>query len=144
MKICFATNNSKKLKEVRAALGEEFEIVSLKEIGCNEELPETGDKLEDNAFQKARYVKTHYGVDCFADDTGLEVEALDGAPGVFSGRYAGEPRSDERNVDLILENMRGKEERNAAFRTIIALIIGENEWAFEGKAEGELLDKRSG
>ena len=80
MKICFATNNSKKLKEVRAALGEEFEIVSLKEIGCNEELPETGDKLEDNAFQKARYVKTHYGVDCFADDTGLEVEALDGAP----------------------------------------------------------------
>ncbi|AEL25270.1 non-canonical purine NTP diphosphatase [Cyclobacterium marinum] len=144
MKICFATNNSKKLKEVRAALGEEFEIVSLKEIGCNEELPETGDKLEDNAFQKARYVKTHYGVDCFADDTGLEVEALDGAPGVFSGRYAGEPRSDERNVDLLLENMRGKEERNAAFRTIIALIIGENEWAFEGKAEGELLDKRSG
>ncbi|WP_339903249.1 non-canonical purine NTP diphosphatase [uncultured Cyclobacterium sp.] len=144
MKICFATNNSKKLKEVRAALGDEFEIVSLEEIGCKEELPETGDKLEDNAFQKARYVKTHYGVDCFADDTGLEVEALNGAPGVYSGRYAGEPRSDERNVDLLLENMRGKQERNAAFRTIIALIIGENEWAFEGKAEGELLDKRSG
>lgn len=144
MKICFATNNSKKLNEVRAALGDEFEIVSLEEIGCKEELPETGDKLEDNAFQKARYVKTHYGVDCFADDTGLEVEALNGAPGVYSGRYAGEPRSDERNVDLLLENMSGKQERNAAFRTIIALIIGENEWAFEGKAEGELLVKRSG
>jgi|TARA_R110002096_G_scaffold191690_1_gene373150 XTP/dITP diphosphohydrolase len=144
MKICFATNNLKKLKEVRAALGEEFEIVSLEEIGCKEELPETGDKLEDNAFQKARYVKTHYGVDCFADDTGLEVAALDGAPGVYSGRYAGDPRSDDRNVDLLLKNMDGKKDRKAAFRTIIALIIGKGEWAFEGKAEGELLEVRSG
>ncbi|AKP50853.1 non-canonical purine NTP diphosphatase [Cyclobacterium amurskyense] len=144
MKICFATNNLKKLKEVRAALGEEFEIVSLEEIGCKEELPETGDKLEDNAFQKARYVKTHYGVDCFADDTGLEVAALDGAPGVYSGRYAGDPRSDDRNVDLLLKNMDGKKDRKAAFRTIIALIIGKDEWAFEGKAEGELLEVRSG
>lgn len=144
MKICFATNNLKKLKEVRAALGEEFEIVSLEEIGCKEELPETGDKLEDNAFQKARFVKTHYGVDCFADDTGLEVVALDGAPGVYSGRYAGDPRSDDRNVDLLLKNMDGKKDRKAAFRTIIALIIGKGEWAFEGKAEGELLEVRSG
>ncbi|WP_339924782.1 non-canonical purine NTP diphosphatase [uncultured Cyclobacterium sp.] len=144
MKICFATNNSKKLKEVRAVLGKEFEIVSLEEIGCREELPETGDKLEDNAFQKARYVKTHYDVDCFADDTGLEVAALDGAPGVYSGRYAGEPRSDDRNVDLLLRNMAEKKDRKAAFRTIIALIIGDEEWAFEGKAEGELITARSG
>jgi XTP/dITP diphosphohydrolase len=144
MKICFATNNLKKLKEVRLALGKEFEIVSLEDIGCHEELPETGDKLEDNAFQKARYVKAHYGVDCFADDTGLEVEALDGAPGVYSGRFAGEPRSDDRNVNLLLERMVGKKDRKAAFRTIIALIMGEEEWAFEGKAEGELLEERSG
>lgn len=144
MKICFATNNLKKLKEVRLALGKEFEIVSLEDIGCHEELPETGDKLEDNAFQKARYVKTHYGVDCFADDTGLEVDALDGAPGVYSGRFAGEPRSDDRNVNLLLEKMAGKKDRKAAFRTIIALIVGEEEWAFEGKAEGDLLVERSG
>lgn len=144
MKICFATNNLKKLKEVRLALGKEFEIVSLEDIGCHEELPETGDKLEDNAFQKARYVKTHYDVDCFADDTGLEVDALDGAPGVYSGRFAGEPRSDDRNVNLLLEKMAGKKDRKAAFRTIIALIVGEEEWAFEGKAEGDLLVERSG
>jgi XTP/dITP diphosphohydrolase len=144
MKICFATNNLKKLSEVRLALGKEFEIVSLEEIGCHEELPETGNKLEDNAFQKARYVKAHFGVDCFADDTGLEVDALDGAPGVYSGRFAGEPRSDERNVNLLLERMAGKNNRKAAFRTIIALIMGEEEWAFEGKAEGVLLEERSG
>jgi XTP/dITP diphosphohydrolase len=95
MKICFATNNSKKIEEVKAALGEDFEIVSLQDIGCHEELPETGETLDHNAFQKARYVKENYGVDCFADDTGLEVDSLAGAPGVYSGRYAGEPRSDE-------------------------------------------------
>ncbi|HCD86605.1 MAG TPA: non-canonical purine NTP pyrophosphatase, partial [Algoriphagus sp.] len=86
MKICFATNNAKKIEEVKAALGDKFQIVSLLEIGCHEELPETGNTLEHNAFQKARYVKENYGVDCFADDTGLGVEALDGAPGVYSGR----------------------------------------------------------
>ena len=102
MKICFATNNRKKIEEVKAALGPEFELVSLQEVGCFDELPETGDTLDHNAFQKARYVKEHFGVDCFADDTGLEVEALNGAPGVYSGRFAGEPRSDERNIDLLL------------------------------------------
>jgi len=99
MKICFATNNAKKIEEVKAALGHNYEVVSLQDIGCFEELPETGDSLDYNAFEKARYVKTNYGVDCFADDTGLEVEALDGAPGVYSGRFAGEPRSDERNIE---------------------------------------------
>lgn len=144
MKICFATNNQKKIEEVKAALGPEFTIVSLSEIGCNEELPETGDTLEYNAFQKARHVFDNYGVDCFADDTGLEVEALDGAPGVYSGRFAGEPRSDERNIDLLLSKMSGKENRKARFKTVIALIQGSQEKSFTGTAEGEILQERTG
>ncbi|WP_439473946.1 non-canonical purine NTP diphosphatase [Algoriphagus formosus] len=144
MKICFATNNSKKIEEVRAALPKSIEIVSLKEIGCEEELPETGDTLDHNAFQKARYVKEKYSVDCFADDTGLEVEALQGEPGVYSGRYAGEPRSDERNVDLLLKNLSGISNREAQFRTVIALILGEDEYAFEGVAKGMIIEERRG
>lgn len=144
MKICFATNNKKKIEEVKAALGLEFELVSLQEIGCVEELPETGDTLDHNAFQKARYVKENFGVDCFADDTGLEVEALDGAPGVYSGRFAGEPRSDERNIDLLLEEMEEKPNRKARFRTVIALILEGKEYQFEGIAEGEILKERVG
>ena len=144
MKICFATNNKKKIEEVKAALGPEFLLVSLQEIGCVEELPETGDTLDHNAFQKARYVKEHFGVDCFADDTGLEVEVLEGAPGVYSGRFAGEPRSDERNIDLLLEKMAGKTDRKARFRTVIALILEGKEYQFEGIAEGEILKERVG
>jgi XTP/dITP diphosphohydrolase len=144
MKICFATNNSKKIEEVRAALGPDFEIVSLQEIGCLEELPETGETLEHNAFQKARYVKDNYGVDCFADDTGLEVAALEGAPGVYSGRFAGEPRSDERNLMLLLEKMRNHTDRQARFRTVIALILDGKEQSFEGIAEGEILEEKVG
>jgi XTP/dITP diphosphohydrolase len=144
MKICFATNNVKKIEEVKAALGSAFEIVSLQEIGCFEELPETGDTLDYNAFQKAGYVKEKFGVDCFADDTGLEVEALGGAPGVYSGRFAGEPRSDERNIGLLLEKMRGKRNRKALFRTVIALILDGKEYSFEGIAEGEILEEKIG
>jgi len=144
MKICFATNNKKKIEEVKAALGPEFELVSLQEIGCVEELPETGNTLDHNAFQKARYVKENFGVDCFADDTGLEVDALDGVPGVYSGRFAGEPRSDERNIDLLLEKMAGKTNRKARFRTVIALILEGKEYQFEGIAEGEILMERIG
>lgn len=144
MKICFATNNPKKIEEVKAALGDSFEIVSLKDIGCLEELPETGDTLEHNAFQKARYVKEHFGVDCFADDTGLEVDALEGEPGVYSGRYAGTPRSDERNIDLLLKNLGDTSLRTARFKTVIALLLGEEEYKFEGVAEGEILKKRTG
>ncbi|MFC3879586.1 non-canonical purine NTP diphosphatase [Algoriphagus namhaensis] len=144
MKICFATNNPKKIEEVKAALGDHFEIVSLKSIGCEEELPETGETLDQNAFQKARYVKEHYGVDCFADDTGLEVESLNGAPGVYSGRYAGEPRSDQKNMDKLLENLRPHTDRSARFRTVIALLIGSEEYSFEGIVEGEILEKRQG
>lgn len=144
MKICFATNNKKKIEEVKAALGSSFELVSLQEIGCHEELPETGDTLDHNAFQKARFVREHYGVDCFADDTGLEVEALNGAPGVYSGRFAGEPRSDERNIDLLLERMDGNSNRKARFRTVIALIFNGKEYQFEGTAAGEIIHKRKG
>ncbi|WP_186757374.1 non-canonical purine NTP diphosphatase [Echinicola salinicaeni] len=144
MKICFATNNPKKIEEVKAALGNDFTIVSLKEIGCYEELPETGDTLDFNAFQKARHVFENYQVSCFADDTGLEVQALNGAPGVYSGRYAGEPRSDERNVDLLLENMADQSDRNAQFRTVIALILDGKEYSFEGIAKGEITNSRSG
>lgn len=144
MKICFATNNAKKIEEVKAALGSDFEIVSLQEIGCEEELPETGDTLEHNAFQKARYVKDNYGVDCFADDTGLEVDALVGAPGVYSGRFAGEPRSDERNIALLLEKMQDQSNRKARFRTVIALILEGKERQFEGIAEGRILDQKIG
>ena len=144
MKICFATNNPKKIEEVKAALGESFEIVSLKDIGCSDELPETGDTLEHNAFQKAKYVKEHFGVDCFADDTGLEVDALEGEPGVYSGRYAGEPRSDERNIDLLLRKLEHTSMRSARFKTVIALLLGDDEYKFEGVAEGEILKKRTG
>jgi XTP/dITP diphosphohydrolase len=144
MKICFATNNPKKIEEVKAALGDNFEILSLKDIGCSDELPETGDTLEHNAFQKAKYVKEHFGVDCFADDTGLEVDALQGAPGVYSGRYAGEPRSDERNIDLLLKNLENTSLRTARFKTVIALLYGEDEYKFEGIAEGEILRERTG
>ncbi len=144
MKICFATNNPKKIEEAKAALGPNFEIVSLQQIGCHEELPETGDTLQDNAFQKARYVNAHYHVDCFADDTGLEVDALDGAPGVYSGRFAGDPRSDARNISLLLEKMDGKVNRIARFRTVIALILDGREFSFEGMADGEILDRKTG
>jgi XTP/dITP diphosphohydrolase len=144
MKICFATNNSKKIEEVKAALGKDFEIVSLQDIGCHEELPETGETLDHNAFQKARYVKENYGVDCFADDTGLEVDSLAGAPGVYSGRYAGEPRSDERNIELLLTNLHGQQARNARFRTVIALILEGEEYKFEGTAAGEILESKIG
>lgn len=144
MKICFATNNAKKIEEVKASLGSDFAIVSLKDIGCHEELPETGNTLNHNAFQKARFVKENYGVDCFADDTGLEVESLNGDPGVYSGRYSGEPRSDERNIELLLKNLEGKEDRKARFRTVIALILDGKEYAFEGIASGEIIEEKIG
>lgn len=144
MKICFATNNPKKIEEVKAALGNQFEILSLAEIGCREELPETGNTLEHNAFQKARFVKDKYGVDCFADDTGLEVKSLGGEPGVYSGRYAGEPRSDDRNMDKLLTSLEALADRSAQFRTVIALLLGEKEYQFEGIASGEILFERTG
>ena len=144
MKICFATNNAKKIEEVAAALKGLIEIVSLQEIGCTVELPETGDTLEYNAFEKARYVNHHFGVSCFADDTGLEVAALNGAPGVYSGRFAGEPRSDARNLSLLLEKMQGQTNRSARFRTVIALILDGKEYQFEGICKGHITTEQDG
>ncbi|EIM77043.1 putative deoxyribonucleoside-triphosphatase [Nitritalea halalkaliphila LW7] len=145
MKICFATNNKKKLAEVQAALPDSVELVSLAEIGCTEVLPETGETLEHNAFEKASYVFEKYGVPCFADDTGLEVSALGGAPGVHAAYYAGEPRSDARNVAKLAQEMRGKTDRHAAFRTVIALILEENErHTFIGEAHGHILEELRG
>ena len=123
MKIVFATNNPNKLKEIQSLMPAGIEIISLKDIGCTEDIPETGETLEANAFQKARYLKEQYGYDCFADDTGLEVEALNGAPGVYSARYAGPERSAEANMAKILTELDGKENRKAQFRTAVALIL---------------------
>ena len=123
MKIVFATNNHHKLQEIRNILGSEFEIVSLKDIGCDVDIPETGNTLEENAMQKAQYVYDHYNLSCFADDTGLEVEALNGEPGVHSARYAeGTDHDSEANMAKLLRNLEGKDNRKARFRTVIALI----------------------
>jgi len=144
MKIVFATNNPNKLKEIQALMPAGIEIISLKEIGCTEDIPETGETLEANAFQKARYLKENYGYDCFADDTGLEVEAINGAPGVYSARYAGPERSAEANMAKILDELKDKENRKAQFRTAIALILNGEEQLFEGKVEGHISKAKQG
>ena len=141
MKLVFATNNSHKLEEVRQILGDRFEVLSLNEIGCHEDIPETGDTFQDNALQKARYVKEHYGYDCFADDTGLEVKALDGAPGVHSARYAGDHDS-EANMTKLLHELEKKSDRSAQFRTVIALILNGQEVLFEGIVTGKIALER--
>lgn len=144
-KIVFATNNSHKLDELRKLTEGKIEILSLNDIGCHDDIPETADTLEGNAVIKARWVKEHYGYDCFADDTGLEVEALDGAPGVFSARYAGGEGHDSlANMKLLLSNMREKENRNARFRTVIALIEGDDEKLFEGIVRGVITREPAG
>lgn len=143
-KFVFATNNAHKLDEVRAILGEKVEVLSLKEIGCHEEIPETGETLEENARQKARYIYEHYGVDCFADDTGLEVEALNGAPGVYSARYAGSGHDSDANMRKLLREMEGVENRKAQFRTAFVLIIDGKEHLFEGIVKGEIIRTRRG
>lgn len=149
-RIVFATNNQHKLQEIREILSPEFEIVSLKEIGCHEDIPETGNTLEENALQKARYISERYHISCFADDTGLEVEALEGAPGVHSARYAeGTDHDSEANMTKLLRKLEGKENRQARFRTVIALIeLGEDETEnvhlFEGIVEGHISTERQG
>lgn len=147
--LVFATNNQHKLSEVRQILGEDYQVVGLKDVGCTEDIPETADTLEGNALQKARYLHERYGVDCFADDTGLEVTALDGAPGVHSARYAeefgyGETHDSNANMNLLLKNLEKKNDRSARFRTVIAFIYQGNEYLFEGIVEGEILHERHG
>ena len=142
--VVFATNNAHKLEEVRAILGNDFQIASLKEIGCHDDIPETADTLEGNAMQKAQYIKDKFGMDCFADDTGLEVEALNNAPGVFSARYAGPGHDSEANMKKLLHEMEGKENRKARFRTVIALLLDGKEYTFEGIVKGNIIEEKRG
>lgn len=142
--IVFATNNDHKLEEVRAILSNKYDILSLKEIECEEEIEETGTTLEANALIKARFVKERYGYDCFADDTGLEVEALNGAPGVYSARYAGEEKSSMANMKRLLSELEGVENRNARFRTVIAWVDNEGERLHEGEVRGTIVDTLRG
>ena len=143
--LVFATNNAHKLEEIRAILGDKMHVLSLNDINCHEDIPETADTLEGNAAIKAEYIFHHYGKDCFADDTGLEVEALNGAPGVYSARYAGGDGHDsEANMTKLLTNMEGKENRKARFRTAICLIESGERHIFEGIVNGEIIKNRRG
>jgi len=144
MKLVFATNNLNKLSEIRALVPEGIEILSLKDINCHEDLPETNPTLEQNALQKAKYVFENYGFNCFADDTGLEINALGGEPGVYSARYAGDDCVAEDNIKKVLAKLEGEMGREAQFRTVIALIIDKKETLFEGQCKGSITKIKSG
>ena len=143
-KFVFATNNAHKLEEVKAIVGAKIEILSLKDIGCQADIPETADTLEGNALLKARFIYETYHLDCFADDTGLEVEALNGAPGVYSPRYAGDPHNPEANMRNLPQEREGVENRRARFRTAFALILNGKEHLFEGIVNGHITPVRHG
>lgn len=144
-KLVFATNNAHKLEEIRAILGDKVEILSLNDINCHADIPETADTLQGNAALKAQYIYENYGLDCFADDTGLEVEALNGAPGIYSARYAGgEGHDSEANMKKLLSEMQDKENRKARFRTVICLIESGEEHFFEGIVNGSIIRERRG
>jgi len=144
MRIVFATNNVNKIKEIQSMLPQNIEIISLESIGCHEEIPETADTIEENAIMKANYVTEKYGYDCFADDTGLEVDSLYGEPGVYSARYAGEQRSSEDNMDKLLLNLEGKTDRGAQFKTVITLNLKGEQYLFTGIARGEITLEKNG
>ena len=145
MKLVFATNNKHKLDEVRKITAQHnIEVVSLADIHCHDEIPETADTLEGNALQKAQYIQDKFGLDCFADDTGLEVEALDNAPGVYSARYAGPGHDSEANMQKLLQEMERKTNRKARFRTVIALIIGDKQYCFSGIVNGTITTEKKG
>ena len=141
-KLVFATNNAHKLEEVAAILGDAYQLLSLREIGCDVDIPETAETFAGNAMLKAQFIKEHYGYDCFADDSGLEVDALNGAPGVYSARYSG--GGSEANMDKLLHNLTEKSERGAQFRTVIALLIGDDTQLFEGIVRGTIIEERRG
>ncbi len=144
MKLVFATNNSNKIAEVSNLINNQIAIISLKDIGCNEDIVESEDTIIDNAILKANYIKNNYGYDCFADDTGLEVDYLNGRPGVYSKRFAGENSTDKLNMEKLLECMKESNNRNARFRTVIALNINNQVITFTGVCEGEILKQRKG
>lgn len=144
MELVFATNNKHKLEELQAMLGDKIKLLSLKDISCFEEIPEEQDSLEGNAGQKAYYVYNKFGHNCFADDTGLEIDALNGEPGVYSARYAGEEKSAEANMEKVLKKLTKIKNRTARFRTVISLVIDGEEQQFEGVVEGEIIEKKRG
>ncbi|MDO5664733.1 MAG: non-canonical purine NTP diphosphatase [Bacteroidia bacterium] len=144
MKIVFTTNNQHKLDEIRKITAGKIEILSLSDIDCHDDIEENGTTLEENALIKARYIKDKFGFDCFADDTGLEVDALDGAPGVYSSRYAGENCNPQDNMEKMLREMQGKENRKARFRTVIALLLNGKQHFFEGIINGEIIKEKRG
>lgn len=144
MEVVFATSNKNKIKELNLLMPREINLLGLSDIGCFDELPETQPTIEGNAMQKAGYVWKHYGRNCFADDTGLEVYALEGRPGVYSARYSGEGKSAEDNMNKLLEELKGVKDRKARFRTVIALVMDGREQLFEGVVEGEILEEKRG
>lgn len=144
MKLVFATNNPNKLKEVQEMLSDRIKLVSLKDIGCFEDIPETASTLEGNAKIKADHVTNKYGYDCFADDTGLEVDSLNGEPGVYSARYGGEEKNADKNMDKLLLNLEDKPDRKAQFRTIVTLNLNGKSYDFEGICKGEIIEERFG
>jgi XTP/dITP diphosphohydrolase len=143
-KLVFATNNDHKLREIKQILPSEFELLSLNDIGCTDDIPETGTTLEVNAAQKSFYIWNKYGINCFADDTGLEIEVLDNEPGVYSARYAGEDRNSIANMLKVLDKMTNRTNRKARFRCVISLVIDAEEKQFEGIVEGKILNEKRG
>jgi len=144
MQLVFATNNLNKVKEVQSLIPSHIKLLSLKDIGCFEAVPETQDTIKGNAIQKAEYVNHHYGLDCFADDTGLEVKSLNNQPGVFSARYAGPKRDANDNMDLLLKNLKDKPNRNAQFKTVVALHLNNKIETFTGICKGEITETKKG
>jgi len=144
MKLCFATNNRHKLEEIQALLGDQFELLTLNDIGCETDIPEPFDTIAENSREKARFVRDNFGIDCFADDTGLVVDALNGEPGVKSARYAGEQRDSNDNIDLLLKNLADKENKAARFLTVITLSLNGHYHQFEGTVEGVIIDEKRG
>jgi XTP/dITP diphosphohydrolase len=144
MKLVFATHNSNKAKEIQSLLPSDFQILTLTAINCHEEIPETAESLEGNSLLKAQFVNDHFNLNCFADDTGLEIQALNGRPGVFSARYAGEEKSTEKNIDLVLFELKNEENRKAQFRTVITLILNDKTILFEGVVKGTISKEKKG
>lgn len=144
MKLVFASNNKNKIKEIQSILNGSIQLLSLEEIGCHEEIPETADTIEGNAILKANYVTEKFGYDCFADDTGLEVTALNGAPGVYSARYAGEQKNADDNMDKLLDALKNEENRSAQFKTVIALNLNGEQHLFTGLAKGKIILEKTG
>ncbi len=143
-KLVFATNNPHKLRELQQILADKFELLSLNDINCTEDIPETAETIEENSMQKAEYVYKKYGFDCFADDTGLEIEALNGRPGVYSARYAGEEKNMDKNIEKILSELSGKDNRKARFKTVITLILNGEKHQFEGIVNGKIIEEKRG